>query len=364
MDNWKISPHQYRNLIILYSIGTSVLITPAGMAADAKQDAWMCIILGTIIGLLWVPLFNLAGNIYPDLNYFQTTEKLLGRWLGKTISLMSILLSFVGAATLEWYVGNFYTTHLMPEMPIEAVIIFFGVFVIIGMYIGLETLARTTEILFPIVVFFLTMLIVFNIPNMDFNNLLPVFEGEIKGIVRGSIFFTVTSHSTLVVFLMIFPSRISKPLQAKKSIYSAILISGAIMLLLVTSCVLVMGSSTTALNLYPSYALAKRITLGTYISRIEAILAVTWLMTIFYKTVLYFADTVIGLTQVFGLKNYRSITIPLGIILIVLSFVIYPNIAYNFQWDTTSWLTYGIFLYFSRPILLVIVAFFRKKIFH
>lgn len=364
MDNWKISPRQYRNLIILYSMGTSILITPSGMAADAKQNAWMCIVLGTIIGLLWLPLFNAAGNIYPDLNLVQTTERLLGKWLGKIISGISATFSFIGAATLVWYVGNFYTTHLMPEMPIEAVIIFFGTIVIIGMYIGVETLARTAEIFFPIAVFFLAILIVLNIPNMEFNNLLPIFEGETKGIIRGGLFFTVTSHSTLVVFLMIFPSHVSKPKEAKKSLYSAILIAGTIMLILVTTCILVLGSNTTALKIYPTYGLAKRITLGTYVNRIEAILAVTWLITIFYKTVLYFADTVLGFTQVFKLKNYRSITIPLGIILIVLSFIIYPNITYNYEWDTTSWLTYGIIIYFLRPILLLVVAFFRKKLFH
>lgn len=52
MKDVKISVRQFAVLAIIYTIGTTILIIPSGLAADAKQDAWIAAILGVVINLL------------------------------------------------------------------------------------------------------------------------------------------------------------------------------------------------------------------------------------------------------------------------------------------------------------------------
>lgn len=364
MNNLKISSNQFKKLIVLYSIGSSILITPGGIIGEAKQTAWLSIIIGTIIGLLQVWLLIAVGNLFPNMNLVQCSEKILGKWVGKIISLGFIVISYLNAATLIWYVGNFFTTQIIPEMHIEAVNVFFTVVVIIGMYYGIEVMARASEIFFPIVVVAVAILVIFNIPNMKFENLQPIFESGIKPVLRGSIFFTNISHQPLIVFLMIFPSCINDNKEANKSFLKGTLIGGTIMLVTTITCVLVMGTDISALQVYPTYLLAKQIHLGNYVERVESIIAVTWFITIFFKTVFYFAGAVLGLTQVLELKDYKAITLPLGMILIVLSFIIYPNVVYEGIWDTTTWIPYALTYGLIHPLLLLLVAKFKRKILH
>lgn len=56
----------------------------------------------------------------------EIIEALLGKWLGKTISLLLIVTLFLsGPASALYDVGNFLTTQIMPETPAQSVNILF-----------------------------------------------------------------------------------------------------------------------------------------------------------------------------------------------------------------------------------------------
>ena len=48
----KISVRQFAVLVMIFTIGTTILVIPSGLAADAKQDAWLAAMLG--VGLKFV----------------------------------------------------------------------------------------------------------------------------------------------------------------------------------------------------------------------------------------------------------------------------------------------------------------------
>lgn len=54
-----------------------------------------------------------------------------------------------GPTTVLQEIGTFVTIQMMPETPIEAIIILFGVIVALGSRLGLEVLTRSTELMFP-----------------------------------------------------------------------------------------------------------------------------------------------------------------------------------------------------------------------
>ncbi|ATP41835.1 spore gernimation protein [Solibacillus sp. R5-41] len=361
MQDVKINSYQFLVLVILFTIGTSILTVPSALATNAKQDAWLAAIFGTGIGLLAVWLFITIALWFPHLTYVQILEKLFGKWVGKAFAALFVLTSLIYASELLYYFGLFLNIHMMPNTPMVALNILMAGIVVMGVRLGLETFARTAEIL--VVVFFVIffILVVFISPEIKFENIQPVYEMGTKKIIQSSFFYVVVSSVNAIFLLMIFPSFINKMKQAKKSFLIGNLIGGIVIIVITFLCISVFGVDKTAGEIYPSYELTKRINIGNFVQRIEGLMASLWFITLYFKSTLYFYASVLGMAQILNLKDYRPLTLPLGMIAVVLSLVIYPNVMYQQHWDSTTGnsltLSIGLFL----PLLMVVVYAIRKR---
>ncbi|MFB7637972.1 GerAB/ArcD/ProY family transporter [Peribacillus butanolivorans] len=365
MGNFKISARQFTILVILSSIGTTILVIPGIMAQEVKQDAWIAAVIGTGIGLLLVALYIAVGRMFPTMTLVEINETLFGKWLGKAVSITFVLFSLYCTAELLLYVGNFITTQIMPDTPIEVIHILFACILTMGIRLGLEPLARSAELLFPIFVFLFVILVVSILlppAQYKFENIQPVFETGIKPMIQAVYLFTSFFSLPLIILLMIFPVSVNQPKAAEKSFFIGVLIGGICLLIIIALTIIVLGVDNTARNTYPSYVLARKINVGDFLQRIEAIMAIMWIITIYYKMSFYFYASVIGLAQTLNMEDYRPLTLPLGIIMVSLSLFIHPNVVHSTTFDKEIWplyvSTYGLVL----PILLLIVNAFRKKI--
>ncbi|MDK2918911.1 MAG: spore germination protein [Candidatus Petromonas sp.] len=356
----KISHYQFKILVVMCFVGTSILVTPGGLAAETKQDAWLAAIIGLLLSFPIVWIYNFLGNHLYNMTLIEYTEKVLGKWLGKLVSLSFIFFCFINSASLLYIVGDFVTTQIMPETPIQFTNTLFVIVVVMGSRLGIETLARAGEILYPWVIGIFIILIFLLFPNTDIKKIQPIFEHGIKTNLRGALLFMSYSSLTLIVLLMIFPAYINKPQKAKKTFLRGTLIGGLMIFIMTLFSILVLGHDFTARNVFPSYILVKKISLADFLERMEAAIATLWIITIFYKIVIYFYGAILGLAQTLNLQDYRPLTLPMAMILIVISLIIYPNVVYANTWNSTTWipfvLTFGLFL----PLLLLIVAVLRK----
>ncbi len=356
----KISSLQFGVLVFLYTIGSTILLSPSGLAGLAKQDAWIASILGVGIGGIFVLLYSSLGTLFPDITFVEYCERILGKWGGKIVSITFVFFCFIGATTVLFHMGNFLTTQIMPETPIQIINILFTIIIIYGIRLGIEVFARAAEIFLPWVILLLSLLFFSLFPEIEIKNIQPVFEGGFKPVFIGSLSLASVASLPCIVFSMIIPS-VSKINKVKKTFIISLYLGGFILILITFLCITVLGQDFTARSTFPSYVIAKKVRLGNFLERIEVIVAIIWFITIFYKILLYFYCCIIGTAQILGLKDFRSITLPFGMILVIYSLIVYPNTVYAAEWDTTIWipfaLTYGFFL----PLLLFVVAKLRFK---
>lgn len=361
MQNVKINSYQFLVLVTLFSVGTSILIVPSILASETKQDAWIVSILSTVIGLMVIWLFCVIAQWFPTLTFVQVMEKILGQWIGKAISLLFVFMSFLYTASLLSYSGTFLHTHLMPNTPMVALNILMMIIIVMGVRLGLETIARSAEVLILFCLIFFLFLVLFISPQVNYENLQPVFEAEPKKIIKSSLSFIEVTSVNAIVLLMIFPAFINSGLKAKKFFFIGNLLGGIVIIIFTFLCVAVLGAYNTGVEQYPGYALAKRISIGEFIQRIEALMATLWIIALYYKATLYFYASVLGIAQIFNLKDYRPLTIPLGIIALVISLIIYPNVVYQHYWNATITLILSYLIGVFLPLLLVVVYAIRKK---
>lgn len=323
----QISSRQFTMLVILTTVGDSILIAPSIATSDAKQDVWISMCISLTVGLAMVGFMAMLADKFPRQSPIEYARTLFGTTLGSLIGLM--LLIYFGYEIISFLVeiGGVLTTQIMPETPVAAVELIFMAVIVLAVRLGLETTARTSELLFPWFVGLFSFLIIFLLPDIQADNLLPILAEGWQPVVEGSVFLMAYPFAELLCFLVIAPSVVRQG-SLMKPLLTGAFIGGMILLIILLMSILVLGPTLVVMKIFSTYNLAQKISIGDFLERLEAILAFMWFVTIFFKTALYFYAINLGAAQWLKLKNYRVLTLPFAMILLALLRASVPNFIY------------------------------------
>ncbi|GLX68685.1 GerAB/ArcD/ProY family transporter [Paenibacillus glycanilyticus] len=360
--NGKISVRQFMILIIIGTIGDSILIMPTITAASSKQDAWLSMLLALMCGLVLGWIYSAIANKLHRTSLYEAIRQRLGIWFGGFVFLLFLFASFMCSLTLLSELSQFMTTQVMPETPVNAIILFFLAVIIIAYRYGIESYARMGELMFPVFMGLFLLLVLFLLPQVEWSNLQPVMPKGMHPIVNGVMPAFCTGFVEMVVLLMLVPY-----VKGERKLTGAILagfaIGGAVLFIIVFLSIVVLGPSLMETKYYPTFVLAQKIEIGHFLERIEAVMAFLWIITVFFKTILHFFTLTTGLAQVFRLQESKMLTIPLGMILLVCTVVGTPNIVtYNRILEAYyPWFDMTFFLVLPLLIWLLLFAIKPKR---
>ncbi|MHC8965752.1 GerAB/ArcD/ProY family transporter, partial [Priestia aryabhattai] len=85
MEKAKISASQLFILMVLFELGTSLLLP---IAMDAKQDAWLAILLGMVFSFVLFLIYHKLYSYYPDLLPTEYMQKILGKAIGSVLAFL------------------------------------------------------------------------------------------------------------------------------------------------------------------------------------------------------------------------------------------------------------------------------------
>ncbi|MGE7694549.1 endospore germination permease [Lysinibacillus sp. NPDC094177] len=360
MEKEIISSRQFMIITFLFSIGTTILIIPASLTSEAKQDAWIAAIIGVVLSLPVIKLFVAFGKRTSTLTFVEANEKILGRFFGKLTAIGFIIICLLSSGELLYIIGIFMKTSIMPETPTMAFAFLFSIIIIYAAYLGIEIFARSAEILCPIFILIFIFFVACISPSIHIENLQPIMETSKKSLFFGMIRFISLFSFPLAVLLTIFPSAVNVQKSAQKGFYIGTIFGGIVLITIITLCILVLGPANTASRTFPSYSLAQRISIGNFLQRIEVIMAAMWIISIYIRTFMYFYAAVIGIGQVFKIKNHRPLIFPLGMISLGLSQIVHPNIIHSDIYNRETWPMYSFVFMILLPLVLLLVAKIRK----
>ncbi|GFZ77649.1 germination protein [Paenibacillus marchantiophytorum] len=352
MENRIISTKQLAILVIYFIIGDMLLILPSLTAAASKQDAWLSGGTGFLVGwpIAWL-LFRFS-RLFPKLTLVQYNRVLLGKWAGGFITIFYLYYFLTSVSILIREVGDFLKTQIFTVTPLHAIHIMMIILLVWGVKSGLETIARTSETFFPLYLLLFFSLFILLIPQVKFEKLHPFMGEGILAIIHGSLYSSTFTFCELCTFLMIFPQVISKDHTQRDYLlgvtFGGIAISSTILL-----TITVIGPNLASIELYAAYLTAQKINIGNFVQRVEAILAINWIISTYFKCILDFYALLLGTSQLLNLRDYRILSVPAGFVIFGLAFAITTNIvyfnsivSYYIFWDATCALGIPLLLYF------------------
>lgn len=86
LEQGRIGTRQLSILIFMMVVGDMMLIYPSVITSYAKQDAWICALVGVPLGMLLILMYIKLCSLYPDQNLIQILRSILGFWPGTIIS--------------------------------------------------------------------------------------------------------------------------------------------------------------------------------------------------------------------------------------------------------------------------------------
>lgn len=351
MERGRISAWQFFLLIFSYLLGTSFFLRPGGLIAVAKQDAWIVPLWGGIAGILTPLIWIRLARYYPGLTLIQICTKVAGKSVGGLIALLYIGYFVHLSSFVTRNLGDFMTQTLMPRTPITVFHVMFLFVICYTVIKGMEAIARSTEILFPIVTLAFLFIFCIALSEWDWERFDGMFRMDVWTTMKETRAIFGFPFMETIVFMMLFPYVRSRRTTG--------FMLGAIAAALSLSSIVfftigVLGVSRSSHETYPLFVIVQEIHIGTFFEHLESTIALILLVAIFIKLSITYYCSVAGLGQLFRVNDRNWIALSLILIIsgLALGFDnVLENIAFSKHYDFEYTGVFSIFL----PLLLLVI---------
>ena len=357
MKNEAISERQGIILIILFIFGTTLLVAPGG---EAKQDTWIAIIIAISWSIVLLLMFSRILSLYPGKDLFDILQIIMGKFIGKIISILMIWFAFHDGATIIRSLSEFTNTLVFPDTPVVVPMIFFTILVIWSVKEGIEVLGRWSEFFIWIVFLLFLIISLLSISQMDISRLKPILNNGFPPVLKGAFSSFSYPFGETVIFIMVF-SNIHKIKNYKKTFMVGLLIGGGIIFLATLINTLVLGSEAISKVYFPSPMAISLIHIGSFIQRLEATVFLEFLVCVFVKVSICTFAVCNGISKVFGIDDYKFIATPVALLMVTFSLFVYKSTMEMSLWTTNIWPYYSFPFEVIIPLVIFIVAEIRSR---
>jgi spore germination protein KB len=360
MEKAKISAYQFFVLLLLFELGSAVLVP---VAIEAKRDAWLAILLGMAGGLALFWVYYRLYCFYPGLLPAEYMQKLLGKFLGGMLAFGYILFFVYIAARVLRDFGEMLLTFAYVETPLFIVNTLLILVIIYGVQKGIEVISRTGELFFLLLYLLAVMGFLFILSSglIELSNLKPVLEEGLGPVLNVVVTQTLYfPFGEAVVFMMIMPY-LDNQKRAGIAGAAAILLSGINLAIVMAINVTVLGVDLAMRSQFPLLSTIQSIQIANFIERLDVFFMVAFIIGIFFKVALYFYAALSATSVLFKVKEPGTLAFPMGLVILILSMAIARSYSEHIKEGlevTTGILHQGFIL--AIPVLLLIAAYWKE----
>lgn len=303
----KDSKMQYFSLCFFLTRAFFIGNSLNNLIAFSKQDSWLSLIIGFIMGLVPLFIFIKISSYKPELNVVDKINDLFGA-KGKIINIILGLCVLFLCVLNFWTLTNFTSSQYLNKTPTIIIGITFLFVIIYALSKGIKVIGRFSLILLYgfIILFIVSVIGLFNQVSLD--NLKPFLQNDL---LKGAIsFFTYNCLSLFLI--LIIPQK-----NAAKTMAMGCIVSGISLLIQLAFVICIFGAPLASIYQFPGFYTLKQVSFFTTGSSIEGILSIQW----FFDLIIFI---IVGIYYV---NKSLSIKIPyiVPIVVLALSEYIFKN---------------------------------------
>lgn len=358
MENARISGWQYYLLTLNLIIGNAFFLRPPAVISAAKQDGWIVPLWAGAVGIGLAYLWLLLAKNNPGLSIVQICTKAAGNKIGGLIALAYIWFFVQIASWVTRNMGDFITGILLPRTPITLIHLMFLSVVCYASIKGVETIARVSEFLAPIMVFILAGICLFSLSEWEWDRFQPAFQMNVWKAMNDTKSIFGFPYMEVVALLMFLPLVVRK---AKAGLLLGIGTATVLLSMIVFVTIGTLGVMRTTHFTYPLYIITQELLIADFIEHMEITIVIIWIVWIFIKLCIVYHCAVTGICQLFQLTDRTWIALPLVLVISGLAITFAENAVESIEWDTRYGFTYMSVYGIVFPAVLLVLTWIRKS---
>lgn len=361
MEKAKIDRVQFLVLLLLFEMGTSIVVT---FGISAGRDAWLAIFFGSLAGCVFFLIYSQLYQLFPEDSFIGYVKKILGKWLGTPVSFIYVVVALYISTRVLRDFGEVLLASSYPETPMCIINAMIILVVIYGVNKGIETIARTAEINFLVVLIlaFLMIILIWLTNDIDPDRIRPILENGWQPVLKSVVTETMNvPFGEVIIFTALFPY-LNNDKRVKLIGVGGMFLSGFLLAATMAMNILILGFHVVEDSAFPLLATIQMISVADFLERLDVLFLIVFFIGVFFKLTLFFYFAVIGLAELFRLESYKQITYPMGIIVLFYSLTIatnYSEFANQGVMFVSRYISFP--LQVIIPSILLVVAYWKKR---
>ncbi len=354
--NGEMKTSQLAPLTTSFILGSTLLITMVD--GIASPDTWIVMIAGFVICLPFLLIYAHLAKRFPGKSLVEMNDIIFGKVIGKVVSVVYVAYFFLLFTFNLNDAAGFYTGYVMPDTPDMVFLVIFALVCAFAVQRGITAIAKVSRITAVLAIAVVALTTLMLIGNMDFSNLLPMFDKPLGRYVQAVQIVVELPFLEIVSLLMVVPL-IKDNRKLTRSWMAGGAVAALLMLAIVLRNTLVLGGAANVLG-DNSFEAIRLINIGEFLTRIELLIAINYTAFFFIKiSVLYYA-TVKGISQLLRLPRYNALILPLGSIAVVFAYVKVDSAVMHTVWGAQYAPVFSFPCTVFFPLLMLVVAAARK----
>lgn len=316
-SNNKISARQLKRMLILESIGISVLTSTEIAVHFAGRDGIFSILLAGIMAYVygWCVLWVCEKVKW---NYWEYINKYAGKIWRNIIAVFFIIKYLVLGCMALVVLNKIVKLQVMDELNYVIIFVAGMAVCLYGVLKGIEARGRLMEFIFVIMLLPIWLLIIFAIRGTDIYYITPMFINSGRGILIGAIvLFFLFSPLEMILFLSdnISSNDYKKVKKIKRGVYGGITYVFIANLIIFVLNVGHLGVNTITDENISTIGLMKTISFSNYILEKQSGIFLVFFITALLLTIIGILGQTVNLA--WKISNNKSLVAVTGIILVM-----------------------------------------------
>ena len=322
-----ISSKQAIYILMMFILGNTLMYS----GSKAKQDTWIAFLIGLFLFAPMMIVYARIVSLYPGQGLYEVIMDVFGKVFGRVIIFLYVFYAVHLGAMLMRNFAAFLQVATMPETPMAVTLLFLFLVCVWMVKSGVETLGRWSKIAFPVVIVLVAMTIVTSIKSMDFTNIQPVAGTEFRLLMDSSFTVFAMPLAETILFTVLFGS-VKAESSSYKIFTAGVAYSAVIFIIAILRNTFVLGFPSLDMYYFSSYATVSIISLGDFLSRIEVLIGMAFLLDLFVKLCVCMFAASMGIAKLIAINNYKNLSVPVGLLMMTLAPILYSNSIQMYDW--------------------------------
>lgn len=307
---------------------------------NAGKDAWISVILGTLLGIIVLYIYNL---IKKNLNNKTLESNLKKSFLGNIYNILFIIfylyLMVIILILLPLFVNSFYLTST-PKIVINIPFLLLAIYITFKGKAVIENLSNFLCIFSILIIMFFAISLT---GYSDLNNLIPILSNGTNNVIKCTLIYAAITSIPQIITINYsndFKNTIKDYLLSSLTLFGIIFFT-----------IIALGEPLLKIYSFPEYTVLRQIKILNFIENIENISSFIWYFDLFIMLSCLTNNLKEALPKKYNLIYFYVLLL---IVLLVTSFVIDKNYIYilNIVYIHSIILSVFLFIFISLLIYL------------